>query len=64
MKKPTKIISVESLDKEYEKFKLKIDDVYVDMIISRKEQPKLFIFLLNNFKDNITFDLMKVDISQ
>jgi len=63
MKKPTKVISVQTVDKEYEKFQLKINDVYVDMIVSRKEQPKFFIFLMNSFRDEITFDLMEVDIS-
>jgi len=63
MKKPTKITSVETVDKEYEKFQLKINDVYVDMIVSRKEQPKFFIFLMDSFRDEITFDLMEVDIS-
>jgi len=64
MKKPSKVISVESLDEDYEKFQLKINDVYVDMIVSRKEQPNLFTFLMDCFRDNVIFDLMEVDISQ
>jgi len=64
MKKPTKVLSVESIDEDYEKFILRINDLNVDMLVSRSEQPKFFCFLMDCLRDNKTFDLMEVDISQ
>ena len=64
MNKPTKVLSVESIDDDYEKFVLRINDLNVDMLVSRGEQPKFFCFLMDALRDNKTFDLMEVDISK
>lgn len=64
MKNSAKVISVESLDEDYEKFQLKLNKIYIDMLVSRKEQPKFFIFLMDCLRDDITFDIGGIDISQ
>jgi len=64
MKQPSKVLSVESIDDDYEKFVLRINDLNVDMLVSRSEQPKFFCFLMDTLRDSKTFDLGEVDISQ
>ena len=62
--KPTKVLSVESIDDDYEKFVLRINDLNVEMLVSRKGQPKFFYFLMDSLRDDKTFNLNEVDISK
>lgn len=63
MIKSTRVVGVETVCKEYDKFQLKINGVDVEIIVSRKKQPKFFRFMMDSFRDEVTFDFMEVDMS-
>ena len=63
-KQLSKVVRIEKIDEDYEKFILNINEFNIEMFVSKKEQPKFFNYLVDAFNNDTTFDLRRVDISQ
>ena len=63
-KKLSKVIMIEMIDEDYQKFILNINEFNVEMIVSKKKQPNFYNYLVDAFNNDTEFDLMGVDISQ